>query len=331
MSNWAAAEEQARGHWGVITLEQFVALGFKWRAIEWAVKSGRLVRLFRGAFRFAVVAPRWEQNAYLATCMSGKGGALSHATAASVWGLSGFGSSYAPIHVSLPGRRRINLPGGTFVVHRPKGAFEPYTRNGFIVTRLARTIIDIAESVGDARLEIILDAAQQRFCTLQRWLTQELLRHRRKSRPGLGRLIALLDARGGVATESPLETQFRRRLRLSDLPPPQLQFNISDSAGFIMRADAAWPAHLVAVHMDSFLWHGGRARLDRDAQQRRRLTDAGWISIVVTSADLANDEWLQQLSRTLQRRAPQRELFANLSSRAATAAGCPARSPAWGG
>ncbi len=314
MSNWAAAERLASTHWGVITLDQLVALGIEWPAVDWAVKSGRLVRLFRGAFRFAVVAPRWEQNAYLATAMSGVGSALSHATAASVWGLNGFATSRAPIHVSLPERTKMYLPAANFVVHRPKGDFEPYPMKGFVVTRLARTIIDISESVDDEQLEIILDAAQHRFRSLPKWLTQELPRHQRKSRPGLGRLNALLEARNGVATESPLETQFRRRLRLSGLPPPQLQFNICDAAGFIMRADAAWPAHFVAVHIDSFRWHATRAQFDRDAQQRRRLADAGWISIVVTQPDLDDGEWLEQLARTLGRRAPQRELFTNLSS-----------------
>ena len=313
MINWAAAEEQAKKQWGVITLEQLKALGFKWLSIDWAVKSGRLVRLFRGAFRFAVVAPRWEQNAFLATCLSGAGSALSHATAASIWGLNGFASSHALIHVSIPGMRKIFLPGQGVTVHRPRVAFEPWARNGFIVTRLARTIIDIAEGVDDEQLEIILDAAQHRFRRLPGWLTQELPKHR-QTRPGLGRLIALLEARNGVATESPLETRFRRRLRLSGLPPPQLQFNICDAQGFIMRADAAWPAHFVAVHVDSFRWHATRAQFDRDAQQRRRLADSGWISIVVTQRDLDDHEWLEQLARTLRRRAPQRELFTNLSS-----------------
>lgn len=308
MGDWAAAEAKARGHWGVITLAQLTELDLDRAAIDWAVRSGRLVRLFRGAFRFAAVAPRWEQNAYLATCVGGAGTALSHATAASIWRLNGFESLHAPIHVSVPARRKLRLPKG-FVVHRPKGPFETYPLKGFVVTRLARTIIDISESVSDEKLEIILDAAQQRLHKLPAWLASELPRHRPKSRPGVGRLIQLLEARQGVATESPLETQFRRQLRASTLPPPQLQFDVHDAEGFIMRADAAWPSHLVAVHVDSFRWHATRAQFDRDAQQRRRLADAGWLSIVVTKADLASDEWLLQLARALQRRAPQRDLF----------------------
>ncbi|MDP1829962.1 MAG: hypothetical protein Q8L48_42260 [Archangium sp.] len=80
------------------------------------------------------------------------------------------------------------------------------------MTRLARTLVDIAPLVSEERLETILDAAQHRFSSLPRWLTEELMLHQ-APRPGLRRLITLLSLRQGIATESPLETTVRRRIR----------------------------------------------------------------------------------------------------------------------
>lgn len=309
MGVWAAAETMARGNWGAITFEELRALGIGGNAVRWALESGRLVRLFRGAYRFAVVAACWQQRAWLATQLGGEGSALSHSTAASVWRLNGFESSRSPVHVSVPTRRMLRLPEDDFAVHRPCCRFEPISVDGFKVTRLARTIVDVSESVSDQQLEILLDAAQHRFSSLPDWLTAELPLHHQKATPGLGRLMRLVALRLGVTTESPLETQFRIRLRARGLPPAQFQFDIDDAAGFITRADAAWPAHLVALHVDSFRWHATRAQFVRDAQQRRRLADARWLSLVVTDADLRNDEWLAQLGRILQRRSPQHDLF----------------------
>ena len=308
MGDWAAAEALARGHWGAITFEELRDLHIGGNAVRWALESGRLVRLFRGAYRFAVVAAGWQQHAYLGTQLGGAGSALSHSTAASVWRLNGFESSHSPVHVCVPTRRMLRLPEEGFAVHRPCCPFEPLSVDGFRVTRLARTIVDVSESVGDQQLEILLDAAQHRFSHLPELLAAEVPLHR-KATPGLGRLMRLLSLRQGVTTESPLETQFRARLRAHGLPPPQFQFDIKDSAGFITRADAAWPLHLVALHVDSFRWHATRVQFDRDAQQRRRLADAQWLSLVVTDPDLENDEWLGQLGRILQRRSPQRDLF----------------------
>ena len=309
MGEWAAAEAKARGQWGAITFEELRSLGLGGNTIRWAAESGRLVRLFRGAFRFAAVAACWQQRAFLATQLGGEGSALSHSTAASIWHLNGFESSHSPVHVSIPTRRMLRLPAEAYAVHRPRCLFDPLSVDGFFVTRLARTIIDISESVGDQQLEIILDAAQHRFSSLPEWLATEVPLHHQQATPGLGRLMQLIALRQGVTTESPLETQFRARLRARDLPAPRFQFEINDAAGFIMRADAAWPDHFVAMHVDSFRWHATRAQFHRDAQQRRRLAEAGRLSIVVTDADLASGEWLQQLARTLERRSPQRDLF----------------------
>lgn len=310
MTNWAAAEQKAKGQKGVITRQQLEELEFEGAAVKWAVKSGRLVRMFRCAYRFAVVAPDRWQRALAGTMVAGETSALSHATAAAIWGLNGFPElGGTQLHLSVPDRGKARLPKD-FVVHRPMQSFEPYVLKGLRVTRLARTLVDIAPLVSEERLETILDAAQHRFDALPRWLTEELLLHKARWRPGLGRLITLLAQRQGIATESPLETTVRRRIRDAGLPPPQLQFKLFDLNGvYVMRIDFAWPLHRVALHVDGFQWHAQRQAFDRDAVQRSRLASLGWLSLSVTSASLRDKAWLEQLRRALEQREPQQSLF----------------------
>lgn len=307
--DWAGAEAKAQGQRGVITSDELDTFDIKWPAIKWAATSGRLVRMFKRAYRFSSVSPEWEQPALAATMLAGDGSALSHSTAAILWGLNGFGSAEAlPIHLSVGGRQRKHLSEG-IVVHRPCVSFDVYRIRGLPVTRLARTIVDIAPAVTDEQLEIILDAAQQRHRALPRWLGEEVGRHTPRSQPGLSRLIELIALREGIATESPLETRVRRAIRAHGLLPPRPQFDVFDDDGFVMRADFAWPQHKVALHVDGFAWHARRTAFDRDAAQRSRLSSLDWMSITVTHTTLQGSAWLRQLALTLQRRTPQRELF----------------------
>lgn len=309
MGDWAAAEAKAQGQRGVITLGQLQELGIRRPALKWALSSKRLVRMFFGVYRFPVVSPTWQQRALGATLLLGEGSALSHATAASMWGLNGFDAgSAAALHLSVAGRRCARLPEG-LVLHRPTTAFDVYRQQGLPVTYLARTVVDIAPLVSDERLEMILDGAQHRYRAFPRWMDRELSLHHPQSRPGLRRLMELLAFRQGTATESPLETRVRRRIREFGLLPPRPQVAIYDREGFVMRVDFAWLELRVALHVDGFAWHASRLPFDRDAAQRSRLAALGWVSIVVTQRSLEDTAWLHQLAMALHQRAPQTELF----------------------
>lgn len=311
MSDWAAAEVKASGQRGVITFEQLVGLGFKRNSVKWALASGRIVRVFNGVYRFPVATLSVEQRVLAAALVAGDHAAISHSTAGALWRLNGFDSvAGAGLHLSVPHDDRLRFPKG-IAVHRSRVPFTPYRLRGFMVTRLARTIVDIAPLVTEERLEMILDNAQHRFRQLPRWLKEEVPLHKPKWHPGLSRLKELLSLREGVATESPHETRVRRAIRERGLPPPVLQFVIYDANGFVMRVDFAWPRHRVALHADGFLWHAQRLAFDRDAAQRSRLASLDWVSISLTSTALKSNDWLDQLELTLKQREPQRELFAH--------------------
>jgi hypothetical protein len=82
---------------------------------------------------------------------------------------------------------------------------------------------------------------------------------------------------------------------------------VYDARGYVVRIDFAWPRHLVALHVDSFLHHSGRTRFEHDRSFLNRLSALGWHSIFVTSRALdAGDAWLTSLQAVLAAREPQR-------------------------
>jgi hypothetical protein len=234
---------------------------------------------------------------------------LSHASAAVLWGLSGYDRKKTPtIHLSQHDRRKRSLGAG-YEVHRPRRTFMPFWLDGFPVTRLSRTIVDLAAELPEPQLEVVLDSAHLRRPRLERWLRAELEPLDARLIRGVGTLQRLLDLRCGVPVESPLETSVRRFIRSRGVEEPTWQLELHDEAGRIMRVDAAWEAHRVALHVDSYLWHGDRKTFDGDAAKRRRLVAAGWASVAVTSSDLASDAWVEPIEKLLRDRAPQTSLF----------------------
>lgn len=317
MTNWIAAESTAKCHGGLITRVQLLDAGIADRSLTRAVGQGRLVRVLSKVYRFAMTPDTWDLRAQAALLSSRPGDALSHASAAVVWGLSGYERRNATvIHLSQHDRRGRRRLGTGYELHRPTRAFVPFLLNGFPVTRLARTFVDLAAELEEPELEQVLDRAYLRRPRLERWLQDELRPLDPKSVPGVGVLQRLLKVRRGVAVESPLETRVRRFVRSRDVEEPTYQLEIHDEQGRIMRVDAAWEGHRIALHTDSYQWHGDRRTFDDDASKRRRLVAAGWASVAVTSTDLESDRWFQSIERMLHDRAPQRSFFGFTETRA---------------
>ena len=100
-------------------------------------------------------------------------------------------------------------------------------------------------------------------------------------------LRSFLEARTGVAVpESPLETRFLRLLRRAGLPKPIAQLEIRDRGRLIARVDFAYPEARLAIEVDGYRWHAGRARWEHDLRRRNAITAFGWRVVHVTSTDL---------------------------------------------
>src|SRR5207249_2080176 len=141
-----------------------------------------------------------------------------------------------------------------------------------------RTIIDLAAVISGETLEEALDVALQRRLTSLsrvRWRLADLGRH---GRPGIAMLRRLIAARSGVEAvpESVIETRFSRLLRRAGLPAPVRQYHVRDRGRLVARVDFAYPDARLAIEVEGFRWHSGRARWERDLGRRNELTELGW-------------------------------------------------------
>jgi hypothetical protein len=102
-----AAAIAARQH-GVVTYEQLLWVGLTQSAIQRRIAKGRLHRLYRGVYAVGHRGLSREGSWKAATLACGSGAALSHRSAAELWGM--LEPADGVIHVSIPakgGRRTL--------------------------------------------------------------------------------------------------------------------------------------------------------------------------------------------------------------------------------
>ena len=297
----------AERQFGVFSRKQAVDLGYSRAAIHWKLASGDWVRVVGPVYRFAGNCTAWAQHAFAATLLGGKGTALSHFTAAFLFRLDGLSDTAPrPVDLTVPRHRGTSAPG--LRIHRSTLEIPTVYVRRFPVTSLARTLVDLSQSLSSEALEFALDSAQRQFHRVDEWLLRHFDRLPCPPPPGVATLRDLLALRTDGHTDSPLEVRIRRALRATTLPRPTLRHQVFDDAGYVMRLDFAWPLHKVALHVDGYRWHHQRERFERDARQRTRLAALGWTSLIVTRRSLESDEWLHALARLLAERAPQLRL-----------------------
>src|SRR4051794_33656548 len=95
--------ELVRRQHGVITHGQLLALGYSAKAIKHRIARGRLHRIHRGVDAVGRKDLTQEGKWMAAVLACGEGAALSHDSAAALWGLA---KPTTPIHVSVLGDRR---------------------------------------------------------------------------------------------------------------------------------------------------------------------------------------------------------------------------------
>jgi very-short-patch-repair endonuclease len=253
----------------VLSTGELLALGLSKEQIAQRVRMGLLFRLHRGVYAVGRPQVGFEGRCRAAWLACGPGSAISHDSAAAEWGWRRSGGA---VHVSVP-RGRKGHPG--LVIHRPRSlsSADVVQREGFAVTSVARTLLDM--SVGQSVDTVggwIHEAEVQGMLDLREvWAVLERLpQHRGRgvleaalalevlpARTGLERLMISLWRRAGLGTPRVNEHVWSGdRLEEVDLHDPDLRL--------IAEADGA-------------RYHGSRWRRRRDAAKDARLRASGWI------------------------------------------------------
>src|SRR5215218_139619 len=157
------AWELARRQHGVVARRQLLELGFDRGEIEWRLARGRLHRVMRGVYAVGRGDVSQHGRWMAAVLASGPGAALSHGSAAALWG---FGRERrSEIDVSTRARSSRRRPG--VKAHR-RPSLRPSdltTYRGIPVTTPVQTLIDEATILTPDGLERAVNEADKRGLT----------------------------------------------------------------------------------------------------------------------------------------------------------------------
>jgi hypothetical protein len=280
------AELANRQH-GVVSRAQLSMLGFDRGAIERRVASGRLHRLYRGVYAVGHTVLRREARWLAAVLACGEGAALSHRSAAELWGLRP--SAAARIDVSA--RHTSGVRTTTrIVVHRSRREIRTTTREAIPVTTVMQTLADLATAVPRRQLEKAAENAEA-----ARLLD---LNELDAAHPGAKRLLEVVDEHDlGSFTRSEIEDAFLELCDRYEIPRPLVNHHVE---GF--EVDFCWPAERLIVETDG-RHHATRARFESDRARDALLTSIGWRVMRFTRRQVRRAS-AQVAARVLSARSP---------------------------
>ena len=267
----AAIIELATRQLGVVSRIQLLALGLTATGIDERVRAGRLLPLHPGVYCVGHRALTERAHWRAALLAAPPGAVLSHFTAAAAWDLlTGRGG----IHLSAPGRTgRLWLDG--VVAHRPRSLprDEVGETDGFAVTTVSRTLVDLAAVARRSELERAVNQAQIQGRFDLRALQRVLARS--NGRRGVGQLRDVVAGWSGVQpTWSELEAAFLLLCRDAGVPEPVVNGTIAYEDG-LYRPDFYWPDRRLVIETDGYASHSTRSAHQGDRRRDRRLRRMG--------------------------------------------------------
>jgi hypothetical protein len=291
----AVVARLAAAQGGVVGRRQLLAAGVSRHAIDGRMASGLFTPVFAAVYAVGCPTPPplgWRWAAVLA---AGQDAALSNDSAASA--LLGLRDPASVWHVTTTGRAR---PRPRLVVHRVRSLppEEVTLVDGVRCTTVARTLVDLAATTSDRRLEQALDRAE----SLRMLDGTALAAASRPGRPGAARLRQVMDlhAAGSTVTRSELEELFLRFCRDRGLPAPQTNVHHVLPSGTPIVIDALWRGAGVAIELDSRAWHMDTERFERDRGRDLELEGTDFVTGRVTWRMLTREgDWLEQQLRRL--------------------------------
>ena len=161
---------------------------------------------------------------------------------------------------------------------------EVVERDGFRVTGIERTLLDLGAVVPWYRVEEAIDDSIRRGLTDWPSLYATLVRHSRQRRDGCGRFRAVLDQRYGdlVVPDSRFERFVIRLLQDAGLSEPIPQHEVIDDNGVAWRIDLAYPEQRVGIELQSKAYHVNAQAFERDKQKLNALRLMGWTILELT-------------------------------------------------
>lgn len=207
-----------------------------------------------------------------AVLAGGTGAALSHRSAAALWGI---GEEGEQIEISVRRRCEPRRPGIRFRGRPSLAAGDIVLHDAIPVTSPAQTLVDLATELGPMRLERAVNDADKRDLIDPEALREELARF--GGCPGVRPLRHLLDKLFFRLSDSDLEIYFRRIVRTAKLPIPLTKQRVNR-----FEVDFFWPDLALVVETDGLRYHRTPSAQLRDARRDRAHVMAGMTPLRFT-------------------------------------------------
>ncbi|MEW6153390.1 MAG: DUF559 domain-containing protein [Actinomycetota bacterium] len=265
---------------------------------DWDAVTYRVLRL--------VGTPSSDQHRAMAAVLdAGPGTAVSHQSAAAMWGLPGFDAG--TIHVSRP-RGGPARSSPLAVVHWPTWLPDQHVSrlDGVPVTTVARTIFDLASDLHPKRVARTVDNALARRLVRASAIVGLCSSLAEQGRAGTRLMRELMAERDGayVAPESGLEARFLALVAAAGLPTPERQVDVGGD-DWVGRVDFLFRPERLVAEIDGDLSHTALLDQEADDERDRRLRAAGYEVVRVTARQVwyRPDEAISLLRAALSRAA----------------------------
>jgi hypothetical protein len=271
---------------GVVHGELLRGVGLTSSMIERRLKRGQLRRRAPGVYAFGGSPATRAQMLVVLALSIGPRAAISHDSAAHMWGM--INQRPGDVHVVVDRWQREHR--ADCVVHESLdlGDSDRVWMDGVPLTNASRTIVDLG-----ATSPWLVERALSTSLRLELFTVAEVdgfvRRVARRGRRGVGVIRPLLDMHRSVGgqTESYLEDRFLRVLFDSQIELPLPQFEILEPSGRIVcRADFAYPAYQLLIELDGRSYHSDTIAFQRDRDKQNRTQELGWRTLRFTWNDV---------------------------------------------
>jgi very-short-patch-repair endonuclease len=246
----------------VISRTQLLAFGFTIDAIRHRIDRGRITAEWPGVYRVGRMPLSRDGRFIAAVLACGDDAALSHESAAALWGIRKADTD--PIDISIPHTRRIRLEG--IRPHRRNPMPPTTTIRSICLSQPLFTLVDLAAELDPDPLEAAINEADRLNLVDPEELEAAL--EEMPLYPGVGVLRATL-ARYS-RTDSNLERRFLALIRKARLPLPATQQHVGPG-----RIDFHWPEFDLVVETDGLSYHRTPMQQLEDRRRDQAHTAAG--------------------------------------------------------
>ena len=276
------AEQAGRQH-GVIATRELITCGLDSDAITLRVRRGNLHPKYRSVYAVGHDALTRTGTFMAAVLACGAGAVLGHYAAAAHLELLEHDDRDPEVIVPRSGGRKID----GIRVHRSRlDPRDVWTRDAIRVTSPARTILDVAATMGPKALRRMVRQAQAERHVNVRQLLEILQRH--PGRRGAAKLRAVI-ADGPAPTRSHHEDLVLDLIDRAGITRPELNVWLHLD-GRNISPDMLWREQRLVVECDSRRWHSDPLTLQDDADKQAILEANGHRVLRITWGQAVNHQ-----------------------------------------